>query len=158
MDFFDEDHAAVIQQSRQYLLKESADGSDAGLCIGRHSAATAADIAFGQSAEVRVLTQAVAHAEALACGFYLEGLTGTHQGVIGAFRPAGLSVPTETVQAVPAPLRVAAWLLPRSPGLTKLLPLSEVYCGCHRPGGRHHQRCGHAERGPQRTGPGHRHD
>lgn len=90
MDFFDADRAAVVQHCREYLLRESAEGSDAGLCIGRQSAVTAAAIAFGQAAKVRVLTQPEAHAQAAACGFYLEGLTGTHQGVIGAFSAVAL--------------------------------------------------------------------
>lgn len=90
MDFFAADHAAVVQHCREYLLRESAEGSDAGLCIGRQSAVTAAAIGFGQSAKVRVLTQPEAHAQAAACGFFLEGLTGTHQGVIGAFSAVAL--------------------------------------------------------------------
>jgi hypothetical protein len=90
MDFFDPDYPAVIQHCREYLLRESADGSDAGLCIGRQASVSAEAIAFGQAAKVRVLTQPQAHEQAAACGFYLEGLTGTHQGVIGAFSAVAL--------------------------------------------------------------------
>lgn len=90
VDFFDDAHEAVIAHCRDYLLRESAEGSDAGLCIGRLADVTPDAIAFGQAAKVRVLTQAEAHAEAAAAGFYLEGLTGTHGGVIGAFSATAL--------------------------------------------------------------------
>ena len=90
MDFFADDYAAVVAHCRDYLLRESAEGSDAGLCVGREAASACAAVAFGKAAKARVLTQPAAHAEAAACGFHLEGLTGTHQGVIGAFSAVAL--------------------------------------------------------------------
>lgn len=89
-DLFDEARDDVIQFARDYLLRESAEGSDAGLCVGRLAEVRPAAIAFGEAAKVRVLTQDGAHAEAKACGFHLEGLTGTHQGVIGALSAVAL--------------------------------------------------------------------
>jgi len=90
MDFFAADRAAVIAHCRDYLLRESADGSDAGLCVAGAEQVGAEVRAFGQSAKVRVLRQADALALATRHGIHLEGLTGTHQGVIGALSATGL--------------------------------------------------------------------
>lgn len=90
MNVFDGDLPAVRAHCRAYLLRESADGSDAGLCIARATQVSAAVQAFGQRAKVEVLTQAMAHAVAAAHDLHLEGLTGTHQGVIGALSAVGL--------------------------------------------------------------------
>ena len=89
-DMFDEAREAVVEFARDYLVRESAEGSDAGLCVGREADVTPAAMAFGQAAKERVVTQDGAHREAQACGFHLEGLTGTHQGVIGALSAVAL--------------------------------------------------------------------
>jgi len=90
VDFFAEDRAAVIAHCRDYLLRESADGSDAGLCVTAATQVGSEVRDFGQAAKVRVLQQTEAHAVAARHGIHLEGLTGTHQGVIGALSATGL--------------------------------------------------------------------
>ena len=90
LDVFAADREPLIAFCRDYLARESAPGSDAGLCVGLAEAVDSDAIAFAQAAKVRVLTQPEAHARAAACGFHLEGLTGTHQGVIGALSAVAL--------------------------------------------------------------------
>lgn len=90
MDFFDADRARVVAHCRDYLLRESAPGSDAGLCVAAAGQVGPEIQAFGQSAKVRVLQQGDAHDLAARHGIHLEGLTGTHQGVIGALSATGL--------------------------------------------------------------------
>jgi len=90
VDFFESDRAAVIAHCRDYLLRESAEGSDAGLCVAAASQVGTEVRAFGQAAKVRVLQQADAHAVATRHAIHLEGLTGTRQGVIGALSATGL--------------------------------------------------------------------
>lgn len=90
LNVFAADLPAVQAHCRAYLLRESAPGSDAGLCIAPAAQVTPAVQVFGQRAKVEVLTQADAHAVADGHGLYLEGLTGTRQGVIGALSAVGL--------------------------------------------------------------------
>jgi len=75
---------------REYLLREAADGSDAGLCVAFAGAAGEALQSFGVRAQREVLSQAHAKALASGCGVYLEGLTGTRDGIIGALAAVGL--------------------------------------------------------------------
>jgi hypothetical protein len=90
LDFFDEARAPVVAHCRDYLLRESAEGSDAGLCVAAATQVSAEVRAFGFAAKERVLQQSDAHALADRHGIFLEGLTGTRQGVIGALSAAGL--------------------------------------------------------------------
>lgn len=73
-----------------YLLRESAEGSDAGICIGAWDAVSEAVENFGTSAKYEVLTLAQACDLAAAQNLYLEGLTGDHGGMIGALAGLGL--------------------------------------------------------------------
>ena len=75
---------------RDYLLREAADGSDAGLCMAPAGAVGQALQSFGVRAQQEVLSQAHAKALANRCGIYLEGLTGTRDGIIGALAAVGL--------------------------------------------------------------------
>ena len=86
------DRAAVIAVCRAFLVAESAAGSDAGLCVAAWDAVDAQAQAFGQRAKVEIVTQAEALARAAGAGVFLEGLTGTHGGVIGALAAVGLRV------------------------------------------------------------------
>lgn len=90
LDFRDEDYPAVRDFCRDYLLRESAIGSDAGLCIAAEQRVPASVIEFGQRAKVEVLQISASHALADATQIFLEGLTGTRQGVIGALSAVGL--------------------------------------------------------------------
>jgi hypothetical protein len=80
----------LIAAARSFLLRESAPGADAGLCVAGRSQVTAAQRDFGQRAKREVLTME----QALDCahreGLTLEGLTGTGGGIIGALAAVGL--------------------------------------------------------------------
>lgn len=75
---------------RAFLEKESAPGSDAGLCIRSGTGVPDAVKDFGGRAKDSVLTAADAHELAKANGCHLEGVTGDHGGVIGALSAVGL--------------------------------------------------------------------
>lgn len=77
---------------REFLLRESAPGSDAGLCLAERSAVDEAVVAFGLSAKTQVLTMQAAQQLALSRAIRLEGLTGTGGGIIGALAAIGLRI------------------------------------------------------------------
>ncbi len=77
---------------RDYLLRESAPGADAGLCVAAWERVDQAVQAFGRLAKQDVLTHAAALELAQRAGIGLEGLTGTGGGVIGALAGVGLRV------------------------------------------------------------------
>lgn len=80
----------LIAAARAFLLRESAPGSDAGLCVAGQSQVTAAHQDFGQRAKREVLTIDQARGFAQGDGLTLEGLTGTGGGIIGALAAVGL--------------------------------------------------------------------
>jgi hypothetical protein len=80
----------LIERSREFLLQDSAPGSDAGLCVARQEQADVDVIAFGCRAKREVLEAPDAHALAGKTAIHLEGLTGTRIGVIGALAGVGL--------------------------------------------------------------------
>jgi hypothetical protein len=80
----------VIKLCEDFLLRESAPGSDAGLCVARREQATHDVVMFGRRAKLDVLVASEAEALARACAIHLEGLTGTRIGVIGALAGVGL--------------------------------------------------------------------
>ncbi len=75
---------------RQYLLRESAPGADAGLCVAHWEAVNEAIQEFGLAAKREVLTSAEAVRLAEEAGILLEGLTGDKIGLIGALAGVGL--------------------------------------------------------------------
>lgn len=75
---------------RAFLERESAPGSDAGLCIRSGTDVPDAVMDFGGRAKETVLTAEDAHELAEANGCHLEGVTGDHGGVIGALSAVGL--------------------------------------------------------------------
>ena len=75
---------------RDYLAVESADGSDAGLCVAAYEEVSEAVVSFGRSAKEVVLDQDSARNVAGRCGLRLEGVTGDHMGIIGALSAVGL--------------------------------------------------------------------
>lgn len=81
---------ALSAHCRQFLLRESADGSDAGLCIATERSIGDAIINWGNKAKREVLLKEDAHTLADANGILLEGLTGEKIGVIGALAAIGL--------------------------------------------------------------------
>jgi hypothetical protein len=74
----------------EFLLAESAPGSDAGLCLAKWDAVSAPVCAFGRRAKQVVLTQAEARQIAREQKIRLQGFTGTHGGIIGALAGVGL--------------------------------------------------------------------
>ena len=73
-----------------FLRRESAPGSDAGLCIAPLARVSRNVREFGRSAKETVLTQVEARTLARFEGLVLEGYTGTQGGVIGALAAVGL--------------------------------------------------------------------
>jgi hypothetical protein len=86
--------AAALDQlkafCRDYLERESAPGSDAGLCVVPAAQADPEFHEFGAQAKRVVLAQDAARSLAARKRVYLEGLTGDHGGVIGALAAVGL--------------------------------------------------------------------
>ncbi|THB72168.1 MAG: hypothetical protein D6B25_17435 [Desulfobulbaceae bacterium] len=82
----------IIRFSRRFLRKNSAPGSDPGLCITRDydSLNKGALIKFGLKAKKAVLTKAEAHNLASETHVHLSENGGTGEGVIGALAGVGL--------------------------------------------------------------------
>jgi hypothetical protein len=80
----------VIAFCRDFLLRESAEGSDASLCIAAFDTLDDEVQAFGRQAKERVLAREDAIDVARRAGIFLEGLTGDHGGMIGALAGVGL--------------------------------------------------------------------
>ncbi|MBE0439755.1 MAG: hypothetical protein IBX57_08380 [Gammaproteobacteria bacterium] len=86
------DHVDAISNfCRDYLIEESAEGSDPGLCIATTKQLSLAMIQFGFLAKRQVITQDDAHRVARQSNIYLQGLGGDHQGIIGALASVGLN-------------------------------------------------------------------
>jgi hypothetical protein len=75
---------------RDYLSAESAEGSDAGLCVARYEDVDKALVEFGRDAKRCIVTRDRAHELAATRGVHLEGVTGERIGVIGALAAVGL--------------------------------------------------------------------
>ena len=84
--------ADLFQVCRQFLHQESAEGSDAGLCVARWEQIDECLVTFGRRAKREVLTMREAETLAEARQVLLEGVTGTGGGVIGALAAVGLRV------------------------------------------------------------------
>lgn len=82
--------AEMIAFCREFLLRESAPGSDAGLCVASEHAITKEIEDWGENAKKIVLSKKAAHALAKQHSIYLEGLTGEKIGVIGSLAAVGL--------------------------------------------------------------------
>lgn len=80
----------LIEFCRDYLLKECAEGSDAGLCVAEKSKVGPEVQQYGRLAKTEVFTQKQSRELAARHDFFLEGLTGDQGGVIGALAAAGL--------------------------------------------------------------------
>ena len=80
----------IVHLCRDYLLRESAPGSDAGLSFAESDAMDSAVAAFGARAKSEVVTKDEALALAARANILLEGLTGDGGGVIGALAAVGL--------------------------------------------------------------------
>lgn len=86
----DAEKEELISFCRNFMLRECAPGSDGGLCIHEKESIHPCVSDWGLRAKSEVLTQDEAKSLASAHGIYLEGLTGTHDGIIGALAAIGL--------------------------------------------------------------------
>lgn len=80
----------VIRISRNFLNEIAAPGSDVGLCVLKSDDVTAEIIEWGLNAKKIVLNKQDALDLASKNQIFLEGLTGTHDGIIGALAAVGL--------------------------------------------------------------------
>jgi hypothetical protein len=80
----------VWEASREFLLRESAVGSDVGLCLGKWESISGDVLFFARRAKLEVLTMLEAWLTASRSEIRWEGLTGTGGGVIGALAGIGL--------------------------------------------------------------------
>jgi hypothetical protein len=82
----------VIDYTAAFLARESAAGSDPGLCVVPIDRLTSPEslIAFGRKAKESVVSMADAYELARELGVHLSEHGGTGQGVIGALAGAGL--------------------------------------------------------------------
>ena len=80
----------LITWCRDFLLRESADGSDAGLCVAAYDYISNEVIEWGNNAKSIVLNMQDAYSLAERTGIYLEGLTGEKCGIIGSMAAVGL--------------------------------------------------------------------
>lgn len=80
----------VWEAAREFLLRESAVGSDAGLTLAQWDSISAEVLDFGRRAKLEVLTMSAAEQTASRSKIRCEGLTGTHGGIIGALSAIGL--------------------------------------------------------------------
>lgn len=74
----------------EFLLAESAPGSDAGICLASWEVISQTVCAYGTRAKTQVLTQADALQTASQHKIRLQGLTGTRGGIIGSLAGVGL--------------------------------------------------------------------
>ena len=81
---------SIVELAREFLQRESAAGSDAGLCVVQADRVTDEVMAFGRRAKAELVQLAGAYALAERSGLHLEGITGTHLGAIGALAAVGL--------------------------------------------------------------------
>jgi hypothetical protein len=80
----------VIDFSKEYLIRETAKGSDAGLCVVEYEKVNNEIVNWGHKAKTEILTKEKAHELALKNEIYLEGFTGDKIGVIGSLAAVGL--------------------------------------------------------------------
>ena len=112
----------VWEASREFLLRESAQGSDAGLTLAKWDSINECVLSFAKRAKIAVLTMLEAEQTASQSQIRCEGLTGTHGGIIGALSAIGLHRAGNDGRFL--------WL----PGLRELkgkYPVSEIYTKGH---------------------------
>ena len=82
----------VISHAENYLARESAEGSDPGLCVVSVDRLRSPEtlIAFGRRAKRQIITKPEAYALARQMGIHLSEHGGSGLGVIGALAGAGL--------------------------------------------------------------------
>ena len=84
------DVKSIIDLSATYLKEESAEGSDAGLCVAEFDCISDEVIRWGSRAKKEILNKKQAHVLADKEGIFLEGYKGKKIGVIGSLAAVGL--------------------------------------------------------------------
>jgi hypothetical protein len=84
------DIQTIIDFCSNYLLNESAEGSDAGLCVSAFDNVSESIIEWGNRAKKEILTLEDAHQLADKVGVFLKGFKGLKIGVIGSLAAVGL--------------------------------------------------------------------
>lgn len=74
----------------QYLLENSAEGSDAGFCLAKTETLSDVMLQWGERAKREILTMDEARSIAADHNIVLSGLTGEHTGIIGSLAAVGL--------------------------------------------------------------------
>ncbi len=90
IDLYSSELDKVIEICRIFLPAESAEGSDAGLAVRFYDEISDEVCDWGKRAKIEILTQSEARSLARKNGVYLEGFTGTEDGVIGSMAAIGL--------------------------------------------------------------------
>ena len=85
-----ENNNTLHQFCANYLIQNSADGSDAGLCVATYEMIGGEILQWGERAKKEIITQEEARELALTSGVFLEGYTGTKGGIIGSLAAVGL--------------------------------------------------------------------
>lgn len=91
-DIKDELYDVVEKEATEYLRRESAPGSDPGICIAKKTKGLNETvlIEFGLRAKRQLLSKEAAYSIAAQAGVYLKEVGGTGQGIIGALAGVGL--------------------------------------------------------------------
>lgn len=90
LEILTDDLAGLTLLARDFLIRESADGSDAGLAIASFDEVDDELIQWGLRAKKEILTQDEALDIAKRRNLFLEGLTGKKDGIIGSLAAIGL--------------------------------------------------------------------
>lgn len=91
-DIFEETLGSLIAYASQFLFRESAEGSDPGLCVALPDKIpdSVKLTSFGKKAKSALVTKDEAYQLAASLGIHLSEHGGTGQGVIGALAGVGL--------------------------------------------------------------------
>lgn len=87
---FADDLNGLISLGENYLINNSAPGSDAAMCVCAPDQCNNSLVTWGNDAKNTVLTMETARIIADTSGIYLKGFTGTFEGIIGALAAVGL--------------------------------------------------------------------
>lgn len=90
LDVISDNLVDLTELSRDFLLRESADGSDAGLAISYFDKIDTEVINWGIRAKKEILTKEESMDISKRNNIFLEGLTGTKDGIIGSLAAIGL--------------------------------------------------------------------
>jgi len=84
------DIVKIANFCRDFLLQESAEGADSGLCIAEKDKIIPEIITYGERAKKQIIEAEEAYFLAQKSNIYLEGLCGQKLGVIGSLAAVGL--------------------------------------------------------------------